>query len=204
MKKLLSLLLVFLMLFASGCSSVDSIVGEVATDILEDVLTDSEEYATEPLPGSDTTDEIINTKTDTTDTTDITEAEDISNDESAVVEGEFYYDVENVVLYLHTYGKLPDNYITKNEARDLGWEGGSVERFLEGAANGGNYFGNREELLPIADGRKYTECDIDTNGENSRGAKRLVFSNDGLYFYTDDHYESFTEIIVENNEVIYK
>ena len=108
----------------------------------------------------------------------------------------------NVVLYLETYGELPDNYITKSEARELGWEGGSVENYREGAAIGGDYFGNREGLLPEAEGRRYTECDIDTNGYGSRGSRRLVFSNDGLYFYTSDHYESFSEVIItENYEV---
>lgn len=115
----------------------------------------------------------------------------------------FYYDLENVVLYLITYDRLPSNYITKNEARALGWEGGSVEQFQEGAAIGGDRFGNREGLLPQKDGRVYTECDLDTNGAKSRGAKRLVFSNDDLYFYTEDHYETFAEVKVdENNQVI--
>lgn len=114
-----------------------------------------------------------------------------------------YYDLENVVLYLITYDRLPPNYITKNEARALGWEGGSVEQFQEGAAIGGDRFGNREGLLPQKDGRIYTECDLDTNGAKSRGAKRLVFSNDDLYFYTEDHYETFAEVKVdENNQVI--
>ena len=118
--------------------------------------------------------------------------------------GEYYYDLVNVVLYLETYDELPDNYITKKEARDLGWEGGSVEKYLEGAAIGGDTFGNREGQLPEAKGRKYTECDIDTNGYNSRGSRRLVFSNDGLYFYTSDHYENFSEVtITEEYEVIW-
>jgi len=104
----------------------------------------------------------------------------------------WYYSAEDVALYLVTYGELPSNFITKNEARELGWEGGSVERYLEGAAIGGDKFGNREGILPKADGRQYYECDIDTNGAGSRGAKRIVFSNDGLIYYTDDHYESFT------------
>ena len=112
------------------------------------------------------------------------------------VYGEYYYDLTNVVLYLEAYGELPDNYITKSEARALGWEGGSVENYRAGAAIGGDYFGNREGLLPEAEGRRYTECDIDTNGYGSRGSRRLVFSNDGLYFYTSDHYESFSEVIV--------
>ena len=118
--------------------------------------------------------------------------------------GEYYYDLENVVLYLEVYDELPPNYITKSQAQELGWEGGSVEKYQDGAAIGGDAFGNREGLLPKADGRRYTECDIDTNGYSSRGSKRLVFSNDGLYFYTSDHYESFSEVTVtEEYEVIW-
>ena len=125
-------------------------------------------------------------------------------DDRIPIYGEYYYDLVNVVLYLEEYDELPANYITKTEARELGWEGGSVENYREGAAIGGDYFGNREELLPVANGRSYTECDIDTNGYGSRGSRRLVFSNDGLYFYTADHYESFSEVIVtEEHEVIW-
>ena len=104
----------------------------------------------------------------------------------------WYYSADDVALYLWTYGYLPGNFITKADARKLGWEGGSVEDYAPGCAIGGDKFGNREELLPTARGRQYYECDIDTNGRSSRGAKRLVFSNDGLIYYTDDHYESFT------------
>ena len=103
----------------------------------------------------------------------------------------WYYSAEDVALYLITYGPLPVNFITKEEARELGWEGGSVQKYQEGAAIGGDKFGNREGLLPRADGRQYYECDIDTDGESSRGAKRIVYSNDGLIYYTEDHYESF-------------
>ena len=103
-----------------------------------------------------------------------------------------YNSVEDVSLYLYTYDHLPDNYITKNEARELGWTGGSVEQVAPGCAIGGDRFGNREGLLPKAGGRQYYECDIDTIGEHSRGAKRIVWSDDGLIYYTEDHYESFT------------
>lgn len=114
----------------------------------------------------------------------------------------YYYTAEEVVLYLYYYGKLPGNFISKTEARKLGWEGGSVEKFREGAAIGGDRFGNYEGLLPEKAGRGYTECDIGTYGKNGRGAERLIFSDDGLYFYTDDHYESFTELYVtEEGEV---
>ena len=111
--------------------------------------------------------------------------------EPAIDEDGWYYSKEDVAIYIYTYGKLPENFITKDEARDLGWEGGSVERYKKGAAIGGDKFGNYEGLLPKKSGRKYYECDIDTNGKSSRGAKRIIFSNDGLIYYTDDHYESF-------------
>lgn len=100
-----------------------------------------------------------------------------------------YNSAEDVSLYLYTYGHLPENYITKNEARDLGWSGGSVEKYAPGYAIGGDKFGNREGVLP--DGT-YHECDIDTIGQNSRGAKRLVYADDGRIYYTEDHYETFT------------
>ncbi len=131
------------------------------------------------------------------------EAEETQTLPQTVAYGEYYYDVENVVLYLDTYGELPENYITKDEARDLGWEGGSVENYQDGAAIGGDRFGNREGLLPEG---SWVECDIDTEDESSRGAKRLVFNlEDGLYYFTDDHYESFTEVVVDaNGEIIWE
>lgn len=110
----------------------------------------------------------------------------------AIDEDGWFYDAENVALYLHVYGHLPDNYITKSEAKELGWKSGSVEKVAPGYAIGGDSFQNREGLLPKADGRLYYECDIDTDGGKSRGAKRIVFSNDGLIYYTEDHYASFT------------
>ncbi len=112
--------------------------------------------------------------------------------DAAIAEDGWYYSAEDVSLYLYTYDDLPENFITKDEARDLGWEGGSVEDYAPGYAIGGDSFGNREGLLPDAPGRDYYECDIDTNGTDSRGAKRIVYSDDGLIYYTEDHYESFT------------
>ena len=103
-----------------------------------------------------------------------------------------YTSKDDVALYIHTYGKLPSNFITKKEAQALGWPGGSLEPYAKGKSIGGDYFGNNEKLLPSKKGRSYTECDIDTKGKSSRGTKRIVFSNDGLIYYTDDHYESFT------------
>ena len=102
-----------------------------------------------------------------------------------------YTSKEDVALYIHQYGHLPANFITKREAEKLGWSGGSLEPYAPGMCIGGSRFGNYEGLLPEAQGRTYTECDIDTLGASSRGAKRIVFSNDGLIYYTDDHYKSF-------------
>lgn len=102
-----------------------------------------------------------------------------------------YTTKEDVALYIYLYGQLPGNFMTKNEARDLGWEGGGLDRFAPGMCIGGDRFGNYEGILPNAPGRTWTECDIDTLGATSRGAKRIVFSNDGLIYYTDDHYETF-------------
>ena len=109
----------------------------------------------------------------------------------AIDEDGYYTTKEDVALYIHTYGRLPDNFITKKEAEALGWSGGGLDDFAYGCCIGGNKFGNYEGLLPEKDGRKYTECDIDTMHASKRGAKRIVFSNDGLIYYTGDHYESF-------------
>lgn len=112
--------------------------------------------------------------------------------EPSVAEDGWYSSKDEVALYIHLYGHLPENYVTKREAQDMGWTGGSVERYAgEGTAIGGSRFGNYEGLLPEAEGRTFTECDIDTVGASSRGAKRIIFSNDGLIYYTEDHYESF-------------
>ncbi len=111
-----------------------------------------------------------------------------------ITEDGYYYSKDDVSKYIHKYGKLPKNFITKNQARALGWEGGSIERFKDNAAIGGDKYTNYEGTLPKKDGRKYFECDIDTHGKSSRGPKRIVFSNDGLIFYTSDHYKTFERL----------
>ena len=166
-----ALLMAFLMLFSVFGCSVDDISDGLA--LAGDVIEFIDEIGAEDTASYDTG-EAVNTK-----------------NEALISDDGYYYSRDEVALYLNTYKKLPANFITKTEAEELGWSGGSVERFLEGAAIGGDRFGNREGMLPKKDGRIYYECDIDTNGETSRGAKRIVYSNDGLIYYTDDHYESF-------------
>ena len=134
-------------------------------------------------------------------TTTITESEEETLQENAtkkevqVEENGNYTSKEEVALYIHTYGKLPVNYITKKEAQDMGWDPskGNLSDILPGMSIGGSAFGNYEGALPRANGRRYFECDIDYDG-GYRGAKRLVYSNDGLVFYTEDHYNTFEQI----------
>lgn len=116
---------------------------------------------------------------------------DMPDETAQIDEDGAYTTKDDVALYIHTYGHLPDNFITKKDAQALGWPGGSLEPYAPGKCIGGSRFGNYEGLLSEADGRTYTECDIDTLGADSRGAKRIVFSNDGLIYYTEDHYKSF-------------
>ena len=188
MKRILALLLALVMTFGLFACTVMPLETEpletlpVLTEPVETEGIETEPLQTEPVQ----TDPI---ETEPLETEPIeTEPEET---EALLDPDGWYYSAEDVALYLVTYGELPSNFITKNEARDLGWEGGSVQKYLDGAAIGGDKFGNREGILPKASGRQYYECDIDTDGKNSRGAKRIVFSNDGLIYYTEDHYESF-------------
>lgn len=216
MKKLLCLLLSAFMLFASaGCSA------ELTDEDYSAIINVLDDIASEEYDGWDTEEDYDSAEDMTISAVDaeiyeepdISEApdevvqdtdeeipEDIEEEivEEAVEETEApidydgtYTSKDDVALYIYTYGCLPQNFITKKEAQALGWEGGSLEPYAPGMCIGGSYFGNYEGLLPEKDGREYTECDIDTLGKSSRGAKRIVFSNDGLIYYTDDHYESF-------------
>ena len=188
MKKSLKLLLVLLSaLFAvttvTSCSIGDTLntLGEVA-DLAAEVLDEIEDASTSVE--TDETNELPNENTEAPQPSESPSDEKIDENGS-------YTTKEDVALYLYTYGKLPNNFITKDEARALGWEGGGLDEYAEGKCIGGDFFGNYEGILPKAKGRTYTECDIDTLGKKSRGAKRIVFSNDGLIYYTEDHYESF-------------
>lgn len=110
-----------------------------------------------------------------------------------VVENGEYCTVDEVAAYIKEFHKLPSNYITKNEARDLGWHGGPLKKYAPGKSIGGDTFTNRQHVLPDSDS-KYIECDINANG-TSRGAERIVY-NTGDYkvYYTNDHYNTFTEV----------
>lgn len=170
MKKLLSILLVLAMLVSlAGCAFWED--GSVGSN--------------SSVPNE------LNDTTETTTQDTATSEEDVPDPDGS------YTSKEDVALYIHLYDCLPSNFITKSEARKLGWKSGSVEKYAPGKCIGGDRFGNYEGLLPKAAGRTYYECDIDTLGGKSRGAKRIVFSNDGLVYYTSDHYASFTLLYAE-------
>ncbi|MBR4401599.1 MAG: hypothetical protein IKT09_07975 [Synergistes sp.] len=114
-----------------------------------------------------------------------TDREDISEDGK-------YNSKDDVARYIKKFGHLPSNYVTKKAARNAGWNGGPLDNYFPGCSIGGDVFRNLEGLLPKAPGRTYRECDIDTAGKRSRGGKRIVYSSDGLIYYTGDHYDSFT------------
>ena len=185
MKKILSLLLSLTMVFSlAGCGKTggaDSLPQN--SSVAESSIVEESSTAENPVSSE------INSAPASSSETPVSS----ENEESkpAIDEDGHFFDKKNVALYIHTYGHLPENFITKDEARDLGWEGGSVEKYAPGCAIGGDRFGNYEGQLPKKKGRTYYECDIDTDSYHSRGSRRIVFSNDGLIYYTHDHYENF-------------
>lgn len=106
-----------------------------------------------------------------------------------------YSSKEEVAAYIHSYGHLPDNFISKTKARKLGWDSkeGNLWEVAPGMSIGGSQYKNYDGALPDAEGRTWTECDIDYQG-GFRGAKRIIFSNDGLIYYTEDHYQTFEQL----------
>lgn len=176
LKKLSSVWLVLLLLLT--LVSCTSMVGPEQTPDESPEIRETFQQGEQPIGG-----------VDASETTE--EPEEVKSSEPQLAEDGIYTSKEDVALYIHLYEHLPDNFITKKEAEQLGWPGGSLEPYAPGMCIGGSRFGNYEGLLPKAEGRTYTECDIDTLGASERGAKRIVFSNDGLIYYTEDHYESF-------------
>ena len=200
MKKWLSILLALLMLFSFTACTQEEV--DATLDILDAVVSalpeESEDPVTPPsetLPNSQAppAEEIVPDAPPATDEQPVAPDEQPpAEEEPALPEDGQYDDKDNVALYIHLYGKLPSNFLSKSKARSqYGWEFGPLDKLAPGMAIGGSQFGNNEGLLPDAKGRTWTECDIDTVGKNSRGAKRIVFSNDGLIYYTEDHYETF-------------
>lgn len=147
-------------------------------------------YLNQDKPVSENTESSIAETTDET-TVEVGSEINVSGD-SKLDEQSPYYEAEEVALYIHTYDKLPVNYLTKGEASDLGWDSdqGNLWDVTDQMVIGGDRFGNREGLLPNKASRIWYECDVNYEG-GFRNGERLVFSSDGLIYYTGDHYASF-------------
>ncbi len=190
-KKCISVLFIALSLLVFTLTGCDFIGDEVSEGTTAD-LSLSTGQTTGNSSESTTEDDII--ITDWNGYTITTNEIEYDPNEDVIDEDGYYTSEDDVATYIIEYKTLPDNFITKKEAKSMGWSGGSLEEYMEDGCIGGDYFGNYEGLLPTKEGRTYYECDIDTMGASKRGAKRIIYSNDGQIYYTDDHYESFTLI----------
>ena len=105
---------------------------------------------------------------------------------------------EGVDLYVAIHGRLPDSYLTQDEAKERGWKKwlGNLADVLPGTRIGGDIYKNRDHRLPVAIGRVWYEADFDYV-RGYRNGCRLLYSNDGLIFVTYDHYLTFYEIGLE-------
>lgn len=177
-KKLLNISLIFIMIL--------SLIGCGAQNLDLEIPNDNNGTTVIELPDLEISDELES---------DTSGNQSTSNEEDLIEEDGLYSKPEDVSLYIHLYDKLPSNFITKKEAMDLGWESskGNLWDITDEKVIGGDRFGNREGLLPKAEGRVYYEADVNYDG-GFRGPERIVFSNDGLIFYTMDHYDSFEQL----------
>lgn len=197
MAGLLSIILL-LSFIITGCTSSDV---ETAIDIVEAVVESQITSETEVTVKPSDTEKPDNAEQaqniDKPQSTEQPQATDTSQNvevSSQIDEDSAYTDKDSVALYIHTYGHLPPNYITKQEATAAGWKDkGTLDKLCPGKSIGGDKFGNYEGLLPKAKGRQYYECDIDYKKGN-RNSKRIIYSNDGLIYYTSDHYNTFTQL----------
>jgi hypothetical protein len=99
----------------------------------------------------------------------------------------------DAVQSLRSTQRLPSRFVTKGAAKARGWRGGGLCEVWPGHVIGGDAFHNFGGKLPGAAGRSYREADLDGDCR-SRGARRLIFSSDGLIYVTLDHYNSFTPV----------
>lgn len=200
MKKIKIFLTTFILLFAlafAGCQSKDAEPTIDNKEVFEDDLKPLEGEELESMENGSIEDEEM-TQLEEEELDKLGEIQEDGEDGSSsasVKEDGTYTSMEDVAAYIHNYGHLPSNYITKSEAQKLGWKSneGNLDEVAPGKSIGGDKFGNYDKMLPEEDGRTYQECDIDYDG-GFRNDKRIIYSNDGLVFYTGDHYETFQQL----------
>ena len=92
--------------------------------------------------------------------------------------------------------RLPDYYVTKEEAIDAGWKSkkGNLSEVLPGKMIGGDIFYNNQGKLPKNLNRVWYEADFDYVS-GYRNTCRILYSNDGLIFVSYDHAQTFYELV---------
>jgi len=117
----------------------------------------------------------------------------------AISETGKYTAKDSVAAYIYLFHKLPSNYVNKATGQTL-YENKTGNEFSKwnfnpwtslGVMIGGDIYNNNEGLLPS--GNSYRECDVDYH-DSSRGTKRLIYTLNGLVYYTANHYESFAKV----------
>ena len=110
-------------------------------------------------------------------------------------------EAQRIADYIFKHGRLPNNFITKRQAKSLGWDSSInyVSDVAPGMSIGGDYYGNYERLLPKVENRLYYEADCFYRG-GKRNRYRIVFSNDCHVWYTEDHYQTFIELFPSKEE----
>lgn len=196
--KYYAIIIAIIMIFTelTGITGITDNFFDRQVDTRQEQAIDREEINSTSDEDMSTSQDNNSSSEDTSSNTDQTSGGDTS--QSGLQKNQAYYSKEDVSNYLIEFGELPPNYLTKDEARDLGWEAseGNLWDVTDRGVIGGDNFGNFEGLLPNKSGRRYFEADVNYNG-GRRNAERLVYSNDGLIYYTSDHYGSFEEIIGE-------
>ena len=166
---------------ASGKENISGTSEEEASDKAMSVGGDQEDADQSEAVQEDTDQEEVNQG----------ETAQDDSEAGAISESDTPTDKDGLAAYIHRFGHLPENFLTKKEAQKLGWSSGQdLWDYAEGYSIGGDHFGNYEGNLPDSPGREFTECDVNYQG-GRRGAERIVYSNDGLIYYTADHYETF-------------
>ncbi len=114
----------------------------------------------------------------------------------AIEHGCATHEKENGADYvLFTQGKLPDYYISRAEAIELGWRSSKpLSKFAPGKMLFGGVYFNKDGRLPSAPGRIWWEADLNYYS-GQRNGHRIYFSSDGLIFVTYNHGITFYEVV---------
>ena len=141
MQKWTALLLALLMtLSLAACGSVDEETVQLGLDVLDAVLTEMEEQeAEEELPEAAGEGAPETLEQEAAELSTPEALPDAPEELLTLPEDGSYTTKEDVALYIYLYGGLPDNFITKKEARALGWSKGSLEPYAPGMCIGGGH-----------------------------------------------------------------